>query len=332
VDLLGRLDLEHPVLQAGMAGGLSPPALVAAVLRAGALGTAGILPPERLRDELRHARDLAGGRAPAVNLLLPFTHRAHVDVCIAERARAVILFQGFDAAIVARLREHGIFVLHQVGTAAEGRRALADGADGLIAQGIEAGGHLLGVQPLAATLAAILEVADGKPVVAAGGIVSAADVAIALASGAAAVLCGTRFLLTDEAGAHPAYKRRILGAPRTIVTRLFGVGWHARHRVVPNLATERWCDEQGREPWIVAPVQRLAGMMARLSMPTELSNRAAERQRLSIPLYTPLSLQPGMAESLLEVTPLYAGEGVRAIHRVISAAQAVAELAGAARE
>ena len=96
--------------------------------------------------------------------------------------------------------------------------------------------------------------------------------------------------------------------------------------MAPNLATERWCDEQGAEPWLLAPVQRLAEVVARLSAPPESATRAAERQRLSLPFYTPASLRPGMPESLLEVTPLYAGEGVRAIHRVIPAAEAVAEL------
>ena len=328
MDLLDRLGLSHPILQSGMGGGLATPELCAAVSRAGALGTVGILPPPRFAADLRAARDLAGGRPIAANLLLPFTLPEHVDICIAERVRAVVLFFGFRADIVARLRGAGIFVLHQIGTAGEARRALEDGADALIAQGVEAGGHLLGVERRAAALARVLEVASGKPVVAAGGIADASAVRDALAAGAAAVLCGSRFLLTEESGAHPAYRRRVLGAPRTIVTRLFGLGWPARHRVVPNRVTERWCDAEGRAPELVEAIHRLTeGLLRRLPQSSQMF-RAVERQRLWLPLYSPISARPWMPEEMVDVTPLYAGECVRAIHSVIPAAQAVAELAG----
>jgi NAD(P)H-dependent flavin oxidoreductase YrpB (nitropropane dioxygenase family) len=329
VDLRDRLQLEHPILQSGMAGGLSSPELVAAVTLGGGLGTIGLLPPSRMRADLRRARDLARGRTPAVNLLVPFVRDAHVDVCVEERPPAVVLFHGFAPAAVARLRAAGIFVLHQVGTPAEAQRALADGADALIAQGLEAGGHLLADRSRMAALKVLLEVADGRPVIAAGGVATAGDVAEAMGAGAAGVLCGTRFLLTEEAAAHPAYKRRILGATRTLVTRLFGTGWRARHRVVPNLATERWCDESGREPRMIAPVQRLIELAVRFRTPTEDAVRAALRQRLSLPFYSPASLRPGMPEELVEVTPLYAGEGARAMHRVVPAVEALKELASA---
>jgi NAD(P)H-dependent flavin oxidoreductase YrpB (nitropropane dioxygenase family) len=69
MDLLDRLGLDHPILQAGMAGGIVTPELAAAVSRAGALGTLGLVSPERLRADLRRARELDGGRAPAVGLL-----------------------------------------------------------------------------------------------------------------------------------------------------------------------------------------------------------------------------------------------------------------------
>jgi NAD(P)H-dependent flavin oxidoreductase YrpB (nitropropane dioxygenase family) len=331
MDLLDRLGLDHPILQAGMAGGIATPELVAAVSRAGALGTLGLVPPARLRADLRRARELDGGRAPAVGLLLPFTRPEHVEACLAERPRAVVLFFGFAREIVERLRGAGIPVIHQVGTPAEARRALAEGADALVAQGLEAGGHLLARAPRREALDAVLAVAGGAPVIAAGGIATRADVEAALAAGAAAVACGSRFLLTEEAGAHPAYQRRVLGAPRTLVTRLFGLGWRARHRVVPNRATDRWCDADGREPWLLAGVQRLGEAVARRS--SGEGDGAASvlgRQRLGVPLFSPVSLRPGMDEALAEVTPLYAGEGVRWMDRVIPAAEAVALLAASA--
>jgi nitronate monooxygenase len=326
MDLLDRLGIEHPILQSGMGGGLSTPELCAAVSRAGGLGAIGILPPAAMAEDLRRARDLAGNYPIAVNLLLPFTTAAHVDVAVAARVRAVVLFYGFRPSVVRRLRDAGVVVLHQVGTAEEARRALADGADAVVAQGVEAGGHLLGVEPREATLRRVLEAAGGAPVLAAGGIATARDVRAALGAGAAAVMCGSRFLLTEESGAHPAYKRRVLGATHTVVTRLFGLGWCARHRVVPNGATARWCDARGRAPRLLEWAERGAeGLLQRLPQSKE-TFAVAGHQRLWLPLYSPMSARPGMPEESVEVTPLYAGVCVRDIHRIVPAAEAVAEL------
>jgi NAD(P)H-dependent flavin oxidoreductase YrpB (nitropropane dioxygenase family) len=182
----------------------------------------------------------------------------------ASRVDAVVLFFGFDPRAVALLREARILVLHQVGTVEEARRALADGADALIAQGIEAGGHLLGMEPALAFLRRALECADEKPVFLAGGVSGAANVRAAIAAGAAGVACGSRFLLTEKCRAHPAYKQRLLGADGTIVTELFGFGWPARHRVVPNAATERWCRRAAAGPSLVRRLNRATGFLGKL--------------------------------------------------------------------
>lgn len=238
--LLDRLGVERPVVQAGMGGGIAGAALAGAVSAAGGLGTVGIRGPARMRDELREAGERAGGRPVAANLLVPFARREHVDACADGGARAVVLFFGFDAALVAALRERGLVVLHQVGSVEGVERAIAEGADGVIAQGVEAGGHLHGTEPLDDLLPRALDAARGTPVLAAGGIAARADVERVLAAGAAAAVAGSRFLLTDESRAHPLYKQRALGAERTIDTKLFGFGWPERHRVLPNAATDRW--------------------------------------------------------------------------------------------
>jgi NAD(P)H-dependent flavin oxidoreductase YrpB (nitropropane dioxygenase family) len=183
-----------------------------------------------------------------VNLLMPFVTPAHAEATIAARPSAAVTFFGFDAALVARLQAAGIFVMHQVGTEAQARRALADGVDALVAQGLEAGGHLEATESTATFLARALELAGGRAVFAAGGIHDAAGVRHALDSGAAGVMCGSRFLLTEECRVHRLSQQRVLGAPRTIDTRLFGFGWNARHRVVPNAATERWCARRDEGP------------------------------------------------------------------------------------
>lgn len=246
--LLDRLGLEHPVVQAGMGGGIAGGALAGAVSAAGGLGTVGILPPRALREELERAGELAGGRPVAANLLIPFTTRGHVDACLEARVAAVVLHAGFSPTLVERLRAGGVLVLHTVGTPEEASRALVDGADGLVAQGLEAGGHLVGVEPALEALPRMLEIAGDAPALLAGGIADAADSRRALDAGAAAIVAGTRFLLTEESGAHPAYKRRVLVAERTLETQLFGLSWPMRHRVIPNAATERWCRGGERGP------------------------------------------------------------------------------------
>jgi NAD(P)H-dependent flavin oxidoreductase YrpB (nitropropane dioxygenase family) len=241
---------------------------------------------------------------------------------------SVSLFFGFDRRLVAALHEAGILVLHQVGTAEQARRAVADGADALVAQGREAGGHLLAEEPLEAFLPRALEAADGRPVLAAGGIAEAAGVRAALAAGAAGAWCGSRFLLTDEAGAHPAYKERALGAGRTIETRLFGLGWPDRHRVLPNEATERW-GGGGVVATAAAGLTAASRPLAR-ALPLRAAAALAGRQRLAVPLYGPSPPLEGMPARLLEVMPLYAGECVRGIGSVVGAEEAVRELAGVA--
>jgi nitronate monooxygenase len=309
-----------------MGGGLSTSQLAAAVSNAGGLGTVGILPDAAAFEaDLRRARELAPDRPLAANLLLPFARRSHVDACVAAGVDVVVLFCGSAPDAVARLRGAGILVLQQVGTPAQALRALADGADGLVAQGIEAGGHLLGEEPTLTALRRVLEVAGGRPVLAAGGIHSREAARSALDAGAAAVVAGTRFLLTDECNAHPAYKQRVLGARRTLDTLLFSVGWSDRHRVVPNPATDRWCARSERGPAAIVALNRaLAPALQRL--PPRMATATTSRQRVGLPLYGPAAVLAGMDERLLDVTPLYAGVCAAEIHSVIPAAQAVAEL------
>src|SRR5215831_3595982 len=95
IDWRDRLSLEHPIIQAGMGGGVARAELAAAVSRAGALGTLGLLAPGPLAREIRRARELAPGRPIAVNLLVPFARQAHAEVCAEARVAAVALSFGF---------------------------------------------------------------------------------------------------------------------------------------------------------------------------------------------------------------------------------------------
>ena len=324
MDMADRLRLDVPVGQAGMGGGLAGAALAAAVARAGGLGTLGLVTPRQLRTAIDQVRAEAAGRAIAVNLLLPFVGRRHVAACVDARVDVVVLAFGENRRLVEHLRDTGIFVFVMVGTQAQARRGVAWGADGLIAQGREAGGHLVGTVPALDFLPHALAAAGNRPVFLAGGIASAADTRAALAAGASGVIAGTRFLMTHEANANHEYQRRIMHADTTIETNLFGLSWPLRHRVVPNAATRRWCRDDGRAK---ALPTALNAMSRPLSVLGYLDAGALLRlQSPARPLFTPLAPVAQMPDSWVDRAALYAGKTARRISEITSAEQAVKDL------
>jgi NAD(P)H-dependent flavin oxidoreductase YrpB (nitropropane dioxygenase family) len=320
VSVLDRLGIRVPVIAAGMGGGLSTADLTVAVGRAGGMGQIGIDSAAAVRASLDRHRAAADAGPVAVNLLLPFTRRAHHEA--ARTADAIITFWGTP-------RRPGDQVwIHQCGSVEEARAAVRAGADAVIAQGAEAGGHVRGSTP-ALTLTAQLCAAlgPGVPVWTAGGIATREDVEAALAAGAEAVVVGTRLLMSAESAAHPGYKHRLLSADRTLVTELFGAGWPAPHRVVPNAATERWLRTDGTEPaWLSTLHRATAPVLSRT--PVGLSRRIARVQRVHSPLLTPVAATADDPSTLLDAGPLYAGACVARIHDVRPAGEIVAELAG----
>jgi NAD(P)H-dependent flavin oxidoreductase YrpB (nitropropane dioxygenase family) len=320
------VNLAVPIAQAGLGGGVAGGALAAAVARAGGLGTVGISPPKRFAADLREAVAEGGGGAVAAKLLVPFARRAHVEAIAAAGVRVAVLHGGFDRRLTAALHDAGAAtVLHQVGTTAQAARALADGADGLIAQGLEAGGHVEGREPVRTLLPRVLDLAGGRPVLAAGGVASASDTAALLAAGATAVVAGTRFVLTHEANAHPGYQARLVAARETLRTQLFGFGWPAWHRVVPNAATDRWCARDEAGPAAVRALNRATAPLGR-ALPLAATGALTRRQRAWLPVLGPGPALPGDDAAILDAVPLYAGSGVARLDRVTGAAEAVAEL------
>jgi NAD(P)H-dependent flavin oxidoreductase YrpB (nitropropane dioxygenase family) len=316
-DLVSRIGLRVPVVQAGMGGGIAGHRLAAAVSEAGGLGTLGTLAPQALHRELRAARELTG-RALAVNLLLPFARDEHWAV--AREADVVVTFWGRPVR-----RAPGIWI-HQCGSVEEMLAARDAGADAVIAQGVEAGGHVRGATPALELLEQARRTLGGYPVLLAGGIATGTDARSALEAGAVAVVAGTRFLLSHESSAHPEYKRRLLDADHTFITELFGLGWPAPHRVIANRATERWL-RGGREPAAVRLANRLAVPLA-TRLPLAATARLATRQQVGLPLFGPHPPLVGSPERLLDTGPLYAGETVARIHELRPAAELVAELSG----
>jgi NAD(P)H-dependent flavin oxidoreductase YrpB (nitropropane dioxygenase family) len=231
-----------PLMQAPI-GPAATPELVAAVSRTGALGTlaASWTDPHVLGEQIRQIA--ASTDQPfCVNLVLAFDQHDRLEVVIEEGVSVVSFSWGIDDAMISRAHEGGAAVLVQVGGVAEAKRAEAAGADLVMLQGVEAGGHVQSATPLHDLLPAV-RTAVGRPIIAAGGIGDHHGVRRALAAGADAVACGTAFLAAHEADVHPRYLDRLIraGADDTILTRLFDGGWpDAPHRVIRNETVVRW--------------------------------------------------------------------------------------------
>jgi nitronate monooxygenase len=225
------LACRHPLQQAGM-GGIASPALAIAVSRAGGLGMlSGVVGNDALVSQLDALpRDAVVG----VSFLLPFLDQATLETA-AARSPLVELFWGEpDAELVATVHSLGALAAWQVGSADEARAAADAGCNLVIAQGVEAGGHVRGTTGLLPLLDEVRAAVD-VPLVAAGGIATGRAMAAALTAGADAVRVGTRFLAAHESTAHPDYVARLIdaGADDTILTTAYGDGWpDAPHRVL----------------------------------------------------------------------------------------------------
>jgi NAD(P)H-dependent flavin oxidoreductase YrpB (nitropropane dioxygenase family) len=279
-----------------------------------------MMTPQAVEREIQHVRNQTT-KPVAANVLLPLARRAHFEA--ASMADVVVTFWGRPRRATERTW------VHQCGSVEEAKAAYEAGADGVIVQGVEAGGHVRGTVPavvvLEQTLAALPK---GYPVWSAGGLATAADVRERLDAGASAAVLGTRFLMTEESGAHVAYKQRLLEARETVLTELFGMAWPAPHRVIWNEATERWLAGDERGPAWVRALNRITGPVVARA-PDRLQLPLLRRQSVAVPLLSPQAVTVGLPSRLLDVTPLYAGETVARIHDIRPAAEVTIELAPA---
>lgn len=315
-DFCARFGLRVPILQAPMAGA-NPPALAAAVASAGGLGGFGALmsSPAQMRDWAAQFRSASNG-AFQVNLWAPepapvrdAEHERRVREALSRLSGVEVpdpgpgpFLQDFAAQcealleaspaiassimglyppeVVARLKERGIAWFCNATTVAEARAAEAAGADAIVAQGAEAGGHRGTFENAAAEtsqvglFALLPQVADAVrvPVIAAGGIMDGRGIAAVLTLGASAVQMGTAFLRCPEAAIHPAWAAAIAGtAPEdTVLTRGFS-GRLARS--IRNEVTEAFAGELRPAPY---PVQR--AMVAKIRAAAEAASDASRMQ------------------------------------------------------
>ena len=235
--LMALFELKYPIFNAGMAGAAGPE-LAIAVSNAGGLGAIGGGTGTTDVVRQRVSRTKSGTSRPfALNYLLAFDP---VTLPVALDAGAPIIQFAWGIPTkesVAAIRNRGAKMGIQIGSAAGARRALDLGADYLICQGTEAGGHVQATSALYEVLPAVIDLAKTVPVLAAGGIANGAQIRRALLAGASGVLIGTRFVATREAGAHEEYKSSIIRAKAsdTALTVCFHDGWeNATHRVLRN--------------------------------------------------------------------------------------------------
>lgn len=230
------LGLSRPIIQAPI-GSASTPALAAAVCEAGGLGTLSGTwrEPGELRALIRRTQALTD-RPFAVNLVLAWDMTERLEICLEENVPLISFFWGdAPARLISRCHDAGARVFHTVGSAEEARKAVEVGVDFIVAQGIEAGGHVWGDVGLLALVPAVVDAVGETPVIAAGGIGDARGVRAALELGARAAWCGTRFLLAEEAAVHPRYRELLIRSTEdgTVLTSAFSGGWpNAPHRVL----------------------------------------------------------------------------------------------------
>ena len=238
-----RLGMTAPIFSVGM-GALAGPTLAAEVSNAGGCGVLGRVsgaPVAHLRQQIRRVRALTD-KPFGVNIILATLQLEWIDICLDERVPLLVFFWGDPRPYVQEAHRRGIKVFLQVGSVEEARAAAGAGVDGVIAQGLEAGGHVKSTTALSSLLPAVVEAVQPVPVVAAGGIADGRGLMAALSLGAQAVSLGTRFLCSEEALAERAYKERVVQstAEDTVYTTLFNGGWDAPHRVLRNKAVAEW--------------------------------------------------------------------------------------------
>jgi enoyl-[acyl-carrier protein] reductase II len=226
------LGIEYPVFQGGMAQ-VATPVLASAVSNAGGLGilAAGGDDAETLRTKIRECKTLTD-KPFGVNIMLMSPHaKAIADMVIEERVVVVTTGAGNPGVYIPAWKQAGIKVIPVVPSVGLAQRMERAGADAVIAEGTESGGHIGELT----TMAMIPQIVDAVsiPVIAAGGIADHRQVLAAFALGAKAVQCGTVFLASEEAPIHAVYKEKIIAA-KDIDTMVTGRRTGAPVRVLKN--------------------------------------------------------------------------------------------------
>ncbi|MDD7740601.1 MAG: enoyl-[acyl-carrier-protein] reductase FabK [Fusicatenibacter sp.] len=242
------LGIEYPIIQGGMAW-VAEHHLAAAVSEAGGLGLIGAsaAPAEWVREQIRAAKELTD-KPFGVNIMLMSPYADDVAKVVAEEGvKVVTTGAGNPEKYMEMWKNAGIRVIPVVASVALAKRMERAGADAVVAEGCESGGHI----GETTTMALVPQVVDGVqiPVIAAGGIADGRGIAAAFMLGASAVQMGTRFVATKEAVVHENYKNMILKA-KDIDTRVTGRSTGHPVRALRNDMTRHYLElEQQGAPF-----------------------------------------------------------------------------------
>jgi NAD(P)H-dependent flavin oxidoreductase YrpB (nitropropane dioxygenase family) len=308
-DVLG---VDVPLANAGM-GPFARAPLAAAVANAGGLGSLGgrLCPVEELVEMIEEARSLTDGPL-AMNLIPRFQDMEMIAGIVATGIDVIAIGWSDPAPIVKLAHDGGVKVMHRCVNAAEAAHAAECGVDVIIAQGLDAGGHT-GEIPGMGLLPAVVDAADGVPVVYAGGIGDGRGLVAALALGADGVIMGTRFVASRECHAHDVYKGCLVAASEadSVENEVFGWReWPEPTRALRNSTLRAYEQEpEPRTPIAERPLE----VIARRHLTDEV---------IDVPRYY-LDAPWPQDEGEIEAMALYAGTSVGLVNDILPAAEIV---------
>lgn len=232
------LGIKYPIIQGGMAW-VAEHQLAAAVSNAGGLGLIGAAsaPPEVVREEIRKAKELTD-KPFGVNVMLLNPNAKEVaEVVVEEGIKVVTTGAGNPAKFMPMWKEAGVKVIPVVASVAMAKLMERGGADAVVAEGMESGGHI----GSATTMTLVPQIVDAVkiPVIAAGGIGDGRGYAAAMMLGASAVQMGTRFVVAKESIVHANYKEKVIKA-KDIDSEVTGMSTGHPIRVLRNKMTREY--------------------------------------------------------------------------------------------
>ena len=238
------LGVKYPIIQGGMAW-VAEYHLAAAVSNAGGLGLIGAAsaPGEWVREQIQKAKELTD-KPFGVNIMLMSPYADEVAQIVAEeRVKVVTTGAGNPEKYMKMWKEAGVKVIPVVASVALAKRMERSGADALVAEGCEAGGHI----GESTTMVLVPQVVDAVsiPVIAAGGIADGRGIAAAFMLGAKGVQMGTHFVVTEESQVHDNYKERIIKA-RDIDSRVTGRTTGHPVRALRNEMTKQYIELENK--------------------------------------------------------------------------------------
>jgi enoyl-[acyl-carrier protein] reductase II len=293
------LEIDHPIIQGGMSW-VSDASLAAAVSNGGGLGVigAGAMPPEVLREEIGKTRELTD-RPFGVNMIMINPEFGdQLEVVMKEKPAVLTLGAVQSTTVIPDIRAKGIKVLPVIAAVAMARRAEQHGADAVIAEGCEAGGHI--GETTTMVLTPLISRSVEIPVLAAGGIVDGATLVAAFALGAEGVQMGTRFVCATECTVHEAVKEKFIKAgDRATVVTARAIGY---------------------------PVRSIKNKLASNYVDLERDFLLGKRSVEEIERYGLGKLREAMREGNVKDGSMMAGQDVALVDRVQPAAEIISEI------